>query len=176
MVHPWPNWSEYFVICPQGLRKTMGALRILGVAAKSRRGHLPNTGQTRYITAQLLATSCFSAVTTVHPLRCPHTFFRKLPERLRLQTRPDPTASHQPSGAEYPKACATHSMSQCSIICATNISRLKERRASTILVRFPVGARYFSLLRTFIPALGPTQPPIRWVSKALPILVKRPGV
>ena len=34
----------------------MVALRIFGVAAKSRTGHLPNTGQTRYVTAKLLAT------------------------------------------------------------------------------------------------------------------------
>ena len=70
----------------------------------------------------------------------------------------------------------TQYVSVLSIICATNISRLKKRPASTILVRSPVRARYFFLLRTFIPALGPTHPPIRWVSKALPIGEKRPGV
>ena len=67
-------------------------------------------------------------------------------------------------------------MSQCYIICSKNIFRLEQHPASTILLRFPVGERYFSLLRTFIPALVPTQPLIRWVPQALPPGVKRPGV
>ena len=78
------------------------------------------------------------------PSRCLHTFFRKI---TTAAAAPNPTRSDGITlaswRAECAKACATYSMSLCSTICATNIYSLKERPASTILVRYPVGARYF---------------------------------
>jgi hypothetical protein len=41
-------------------------------------------------------------------------------------------------------------------------------------VRFLAGAGNFSLHHR-VPALGPTQPPIQWVPRALSLGVKRPG-
>ena len=68
-------------------------------------------------------------------------------------------------------------MSQCSIICSKNIFRLEQHPASTILIRFQQAQDMFLFCEcSFIPALWPTQPPIRWASKALPPGVKRPGV
>jgi hypothetical protein len=48
---------------------------------------------------------------------------------------------------------------------------LNDRR---VAVRVPVGSRIFSMSSG--PALGPTQPPIQWVPKALSPGVKRPGL
>jgi hypothetical protein len=45
--------------------------------------------------------------------------------------------------------------------------------AWTTEVQFPAWARFFST--AFIPALGPTQPPIQWVLRALSPGVKRQG-
>jgi hypothetical protein len=42
-------------------------------------------------------------------------------------------------------------------------------------VQFPAGAGNFSLHHRVRTALGPTQPPIRWVLGALSLWVKRPG-
>jgi hypothetical protein len=43
-------------------------------------------------------------------------------------------------------------------------------------VRFPVGAGNFLFTTASRTALGPTQPPIQWVTGALSLGVKRPGV
>jgi hypothetical protein len=42
-------------------------------------------------------------------------------------------------------------------------------------VRIPVGLEFFLFDIVSRPALGPTQPPIQWVSGALSLEVKRPG-
>jgi hypothetical protein len=44
-----------------------------------------------------------------------------------------------------------------------------------INVRFPVGLGIFLFDTVSRPALGPTQPPIQWVPRALSLGVKRPG-
>jgi hypothetical protein len=43
------------------------------------------------------------------------------------------------------------------------------------VVLFPAGVRNLLFSVTSRPALGPTQPPMEWVSRALPRWVKRPG-
>jgi hypothetical protein len=42
-------------------------------------------------------------------------------------------------------------------------------------VRITAGAGNFSFDTGFRPALGPTQPPIKWISGALSLEVKQPG-
>jgi len=44
-------------------------------------------------------------------------------------------------------------------------------------VRFPVGTGdFFLYITASTTALGPTQPPIQWVSEAFSLVVKRPGL
>jgi hypothetical protein len=64
------------------------------------------------------------------------------------------------------------------------IAQSTYRRATswTARVRFPAGARYFSLLRSVQPTLGPIQPTrgpiqptVQWLPGAPSLEVKRPG-
>jgi hypothetical protein len=41
-------------------------------------------------------------------------------------------------------------------------------------VRFPAGAKDFSRIKTYRLALGPTQPPVQWFPRVLPLGVKQP--
>ena len=173
----------------------METLMIFGVATKSRTGHLPNTGQTRYVTAQLLATSCFSAVTTVTALTMSS---HVLPENYHsgCGSKPDPIRRHHTSQLARRMRKSVRNIQYVSVFHNLRYKYLQFKRTSGEYHPRQIPGRRKIFLSRRAPSSsdprqaqdififcersyrfwGPTHPPIRWVSKALPIGVKQPGV